>query len=187
MNNKHWQKFYKTNKPLKKPSSFAKFIETFIPAKSILYDLGSGNGRDSVFFAKRNFIVVSVDPNGEPYRKELNLLKHWTINIDTFIEKIYPTKDSIIYSRFFIHAIEKKQTRDLISSIRKGMFFVAELRIKGDEPVLYKDHKRTLWDEDEFKKLFNRREWKPRFWVSRGLAKYKNEDPLVLRVIAKRI
>jgi len=186
MNNKHWEKFYKTKKPIRKPSSFAKFIEPFIHEKSIIYDLGSGNGRDSVFFAKRNFLVVSVDPHGEPYKSESNLI-HWKMDINTFLKQIIPSKPSVIYSRFFIHAIDKKQAIHLISSVKKGMFFVAEFRIKGDEPVLYKDHKRTLWDEDEFKKLFNRKEWKPRFWISRGVAKYKNEDPLVMRVIAKRI
>jgi len=186
MNDKHWKKFYKAKTAIQKPSSFAEFIEPIIPNKAIIYDLGSGNGRDSVFFTKRNILVISVDPNGEPYKSEPNLI-HWKMNINTFVKQVLPSKESIIYSRFFIHAIDKQQTRDLISSVRKGMVFVAEFRIKGDKPVLYKDHRRTMWEEAEFKKLFSRKNWKTKFWVSRGVAKYKDEDPLVLRVLAERI
>lgn len=185
MNNKHWQKFYKTNKPIKKSSPFAKYAAPLFRENSLIYDLGSGNGRDSIFFAKKGFDVISVDPNGEPY-KHMDNLMHMKININTLTKKTKQVKNSIIYSRFFIHAIDKRQTKQLIEWMSSGLF-IAEFRIKGDEPVLYKDHKRTLWDEDEFKKLFNRREWKSRFWVSRGVAKYKNEDPLIMRVIAKRI
>jgi hypothetical protein len=65
---------------------------------------------------------------------------------------------------------------------------MAEFRIKGDKPKLFKDHERNLidgkWLIDELKKngfeiIYSKK--------GRNMAKYKNENPLVGRVIAKRV
>ena len=192
MQNKHWKQFYKTKKAVTKPSTFAQFIQKIAgDEKYLLYDLGSGNGRDSLFFAKKGHTVISVDHNGQPYKVHKNLV-HWQNDIEFFNTKVLPSNHcspklpTVIYSRFFIHSIMKKQTEDLIKGVKSRCYFLAEFRVKGDEPVLYKDHERTYWDVDEILKLFKKKDWNLQYWVGKGFAKYKNEDPLIMRIVAKR-
>lgn len=193
MNNKYWKKFYKAIKCEQEPSNFARSIQEIAgKEKWFLFDLGSGNGRDSVFFAENGHTVISVDPNNKPYKKNENLF-HWKMDIDYFNRKLKKTnmcnKDmtTVFYSRFFIHAINKEQTIELIRSMRPKTYFIAEFRIEGDEPKIYTDHKRTLWNPKEFAELFNNDQWERcTVQTGTGFAKYKDEDPLVMRIIAKR-
>ncbi len=160
----YWKEFYK--KPhISTPTDFAKFVIKRLP-KGTLIDVGSGNGRDTKFFKKNGFDAVGYD---------------------TAFDKTIPNFSAydIVYSRFFLHVIPTKKVRKLISQT-KG-YFVAEARIVGDEPVLYKNHKRyfvrSQWLLNYLSIMGFRITY---FEEGRGLAKYKNEDPLVMRVIAKR-
>ena len=92
----------------------------------------------------------------------------------------------VIYSRFLLHAVSNKEIIKLIKWSKN--YFIAEFRIVGDEPVIYQDHKRNLINlgwlinkllENNFEIL--------KLKVGRGMAKYKNEDPLVARVYARKI
>ena len=191
MNNEHWEKFYKDRKAETLPSQFAiDVIESIYDIvkkeKSTVFDLGSGNGRDSVFFAQKGLNVISVDRNGKPYTG-IKTLMHWEVSIDDFLSLEFNdrhSKGTIFYSRFFIHAIKKSQTERFIKRIKPGGHFIAEFRIKGDEPKIYQDHKRFLWDEKEFLKLFDKKEWEVFHTVGRDFAKYKDENPLVMRIAA---
>ena len=58
----YWNKFYKKKKAPQKSSSFAVFCTKFLKDKNeIIYDLGCGNGRDTVFFLKKNFRCIGFD------------------------------------------------------------------------------------------------------------------------------
>ena len=51
-NKKYWDKFYKKNLT-GRPSKFSEFVFRKIKNESLtIYDLGSGNGRDTIFFKK---------------------------------------------------------------------------------------------------------------------------------------
>ena len=193
MNNKYWKKFYKGKNAEREPSDFAKSIQEIAgKQEKLIFDLGSGNGRDSVFFAEKGHTVISVDPNSAPYKNHDNLM-YWKMTIDYFIKRLKTgntcSKEmpTVLYSRFFIHAINKEQTKQLVNAVRPKTYFIAEFRIEGDEPKIYKDHKRTLWNPKEFAELFNNDEWERcTVQTGRGFAKYKDEDPLVMRIIAKK-
>jgi len=49
INTAHWNKFYKKFKLLK-PSNFSKFIFRKLKKSKIIFDIGCGNGRDTIFF-----------------------------------------------------------------------------------------------------------------------------------------
>lgn len=178
---KHWEKFYAEKKAPTEPSDFAKYCGKAFKRMTIL-DVGSGNGRDSLHLAKKN-IVISVDPTGEPYKKH-KAVSHFKWSVDRFMKTYSADGIDLLYSRFFIHAIPKKQVQNIIEWAPQ--WFVAEFRIKGDEPVLYKNHKRYYWEVSEFLKLFGNG-W--RFILvteGKGYAQYKDENPLVCRIIARR-
>jgi len=120
-------------------------------------------------------------------------MKYWKADVDDFIKDLKDGRicsdklSTVIYSRFFIHAIEKEKTRELIKAIGSKTYFIAEFRIEGDEPKIYKDHDRVFWNPKEFAELFNNDEWERcSVWTGRGFAKYIDEDPLVMRIIAKK-
>lgn len=197
MNNNYWKDFYKDKKADKTPSYFAHYVQSYIlhGDRFVLVDLGSGNGRDSVFFAEHGHSVISIDRNCIPYKGCQNLL-HLNIDIDSFISVLnkksfvppFIRQPIVIYSRFFIHAIHKKQTVNLLNAVNSGMYFVAELRIKGDKPKIYKEHKRTLWDFKDFISMFDPDKWSiDDLMTGHGMAIYKDEDPLVMRIVARRL
>ena len=53
----------------KEPSSFAREVSALLPPGARVLDLGCGEGRDSVFFAARGFVVTGVDASAAGLRK----------------------------------------------------------------------------------------------------------------------
>lgn len=176
----YWKDFYKKEvKDIEKPSSFAlwfiKNAKLFgIDLLKPIYDIGCGNGRDSKYFIKKGFDVISTDVNSEYGLVE---------DVIQFMSR--KLKAGIFYSRFFLHSITDIEILDFINMIPKKSWFVAEYRVIGDKPVIYKNHKRNFIDQDWLLTCLVNREYEIRFsQVRRDLAIYKNENPLIGRVIA---
>ena len=92
-------------------------------------------------------------------------------------------KWDICYSRFLLHSLSNKQIIKLIEWT-KG-YFMAEFRISGDVPKLFKDHKRNFIDMLWLRSLLIKNGFKILFCKkSYNYAKYKNEKPLIGRIIA---
>lgn len=173
MNKTYWKEFYKKDETPHEPSDFAKwFAKEFKPITKVL-ELGAGNGRDTYYLQGQGYDIKGIDQSYE----------------DSLIEKkdikdITGIVGMIVYSRFFIHAITKKECRELLDKIDSG-FFVAEFRVREEDVKVYKDHKRTYWDGLEFEEELTKRGFDVVYnKTSKGWAKYKDEDPLVMRVIA---
>ena len=162
---RNWIEFYKNKKAPTDPSDFALFCIDYINTHTVL-DVGCGNGRDAEFL-----VAKGIDQHSE-YG-----------NFTRFQD--YEIKEDVVYSRFFLHAISDEEIKELIR--KTPNMFMAECRAEGDEPIVYTDHERNFVNpewllktliEEGFKILY--------FKVGRGLAVYKKEDPLCLRVICKR-
>jgi len=175
MENKYWKNFYKKKEITSKPSSFAKWIKELKTSKKI-YDIGCGNGRDSKYFIKKGFDVVSVDLNSD-YGIKKSVIKFVNSKLE----------EGTFYSRFFLHSISNEDILNFIEKIPSGSYFVAEYRVKGDEPVIYKEHKRNFINQEWLLLNLIMNNYRIEYSiVSRGLAKYKKEDPLIGRVIAHK-
>ena len=61
MDKTYWEEFYAQQNAEYEPSLFAQFVAAKIKANSKIIELGCGNGRDSVYFASKNFIIKAVD------------------------------------------------------------------------------------------------------------------------------
>ena len=66
MDKNYWDNYYQSfgdDKNIIKPSSFAQFIlDKYITKKKLnIIELGSGNGRDAIFFAHHNHNVIAID------------------------------------------------------------------------------------------------------------------------------
>ncbi len=183
MENNHWTKFYKEGKqPVTTPSSFAKWFVKNIKLLGVqgfgsLLELGAGSGRDTKLLTKHFSMALGIDENNSiPSLVAKLSLKRALEDIKTF---------DVIYSRFFLHCLTKKQIAELIGHISKETYFVAEFRVKGDEPIIYTDHKRYFVDMDWLLSILINSGFKIKFsQVSRDLAPFKDENPLIGRVVA---
>lgn len=179
---KNWIEFYKKKEAPDGPSSFCLFFLDKKIAGETVADVGCGNGRDTLALAKRYKKVIGIDPNCVEddevgsvkfIKKSLMESKKQLKNID------------IVYSRFFLHSIQNNEIVDLVKTTNK--YFVAEARALGDKPILYPEHKRNYINTDWLLEVLTKNEFEILFFQkSKGLAIYKNEDPLVFRIIAKR-
>ncbi len=183
MNKEYWEKFYRDNKIISEPTEFAKFCLPYIPNNTLLLDIGCGNGRDTYFFAEKDNVIgaYGIDTailNKHNEKVAFGQMSFTELDITCF---------NVVYSRFFLHSITYNEVFDIITKLQPDQLFMAEYRIVGDEPKLYPDHKRHLVDHD---KLFNDLA-SAGFEIlyqatGRDMAKYKTENPLVGRIIAKK-
>ena len=176
MNQQYWEKFYKTFK-VTKYSSFAEFCVKYLKKSEKIIDLGCGNGRDSYFFAKHGFEVVGIDIASRPeYKKNAIFFQNDFMHYDSFLHPVY--------ARFFLHSISDN---DIIQLFQKSRdMLLLEFRDKSDHPVIYK-HLRNHVDGNQIIKSLVENNFDILFYQkSKGLAVFKEEDPLICRVIAKR-
>lgn len=182
-NQKYWEERYKPNKLPISPSSFVDWVASKIDItfKRVI-DFGCGNGRDTYGLASKGAYVLGIDyaiKNDEAPRAAFDKCDFKDM------VKTFDCNFEIVYSRFFLHSISNEEIADLIKWTK--FYFVAETRVEGDKPVLFTDHERNFVNEKFLIKTLEDNGFEIiKHKVGRGLAKYKNEDPLILRIIAKR-
>jgi len=173
MENEHWKDFYKKNIAPSYPTTFARFCLDVLPYRSKIIDVGCGNYRDTNYFIENGFNATGID-------LAINDLSYSELNNDF----------DVIYSRFFLHALPKDELIDFIkwsaNSSQDEVLFMAECRSIGDKPVLFTDHDRSLVNGTDLMYLLQSVGFDIVYYQkATGLAKYKSEDPLVIRIIAK--
>lgn len=189
MNENYWPQFYKKDEAPHKPSAFALHSLRFIPLEAKIVDLGCGNGRDTYIFAqarsaKNKEGVTGIDTNTKPANGHGAAFvqgSYKEVNFDNF---------DVIYSRFFLHTITQEEVGDLIQRCAnsKASYFMAEARSEGDVPKVYADHERNFINGQELLMTLHNNGYDILYYEKGyGLAPYKSEDPLIVRVIAKKI
>jgi tellurite methyltransferase len=118
--NMYWEEFYKAVAVTDEPSSFAIFCERFIDksGNNFLLDIGCGNARDTRFF-----YGLGLDASGIDYCETaigLNKLKYpeqkFTVCDVLGIEELsFERAPRYIYTRFFLHAIDKISATTFLS------------------------------------------------------------------------
>ena len=176
MNSNYWENFYKEFKE-ETPSDF---VKTLWLRDKFIVELGCGNGRDSYYLGKNNH-VMAIDSAVK--NKDTHSVRFFKMSAGDFINKNY--QPDVVYCRFFLHSIDEKE-EDRILDYSKGKELYIEVRADGDTPKVYKDHSRRYAQPDKLlKKLIDRGFRDIKLNYGRGMAKYKGEDPLVIRIYAK--
>lgn len=196
----YWNTEYKNSNIPFYPSQFAAFVasELYSNEDSII-DIGCGNGRDSAFFADLGMEVIGIDGSKSaitsnnkiltPSRKKLTFLEI-DFNISEH-RKIQFPKSAIVYSRFFIHAIDDEAEAIFFNFLNKNMtsksraFF--EFRTDQDQDLqkVAKDHFRRFINVEKFCKKLELNGFRIQYEVNGfGFAKYKDEDAHVCRIVA---
>ena len=143
----YWNNYYVSNNEKKKESNFAKFIKKKILKKNdILLDVASGDGRDTFFFSKFAKYVYGIDKSNAVIK--LNNLKIKKLKVKNIKFKHLSSEQikyfkkkniSLIYARFFIHAInekvEDKFLKDISKYFKKNIKIVLEFRTTKDNLI----------------------------------------------------
>lgn len=203
---RYWDTFYKSqaDRVSREPSPFAEWVAEREPGRGGLIDIGSGTGRDSLWFSSQGFTTLGCDysqaavlyASRQARRRglsaefeQLNLydLRHVVVKGARFARE---RATDIVYARFLVHAMED-YGRQLLWTLSRS----ALRRTKGR---LYLEF-RTEATEHEFGEHF-RQFVQPAVVVAEleghgftiehsenrhGLAVHKSEDPRVCRIIAK--
>lgn len=207
MDKDYWEKYYSDIGPTEQPSDFARFCATkYNESFGRLYDIGCGNGRDSLFFSSCSIPCTGVDQC--QIATEKNKQRKEQLGLDSiFIQSDFSAcdYDSLssgpysIYSRFTLHAINYEEEARLFLHLNSGrdlkcIFIEARslrdgLYGQGDNIGLHEfmtSHYRRFIDpavlratlEVNFDVVF--------FEEAQGFAKTETEDPCLIRLIAKR-
>lgn len=201
---KFWKKFYKVKKPPLKNSNFSEFCFKYLKNyEGNIYDLGCGNGRDTKFFLKNKLncygidqIKIIINKNKKKYIRYKNnfLNKNFSkLNFDKLSNKRYS-----IYSRFSLHSINDLEEKEFIKNLSKSKkldLIMIETRTIYDDFYglgkkisnleYFSDHYRRFIDPSKIKKKFNKKFKIIYFKLGKNLAKFKKENPKVLRMVIK--
>lgn len=203
----YWDQHYENFIKLTFPSQFAAFCLNEMPHNRTIIDCGCGNGRDSFFFEKYGKTVIGLDASSaaiefcESHATE-SKAQRVMFQIANFedkdslreIKKALSQRDEnfIIYSRFFLHAINDKSEDNFldfcknIGSTGDGVYL--EFRTVDDKSNLKvePEHYRRFIDIETLKvKILTRGFAIEYFAEGLGFAKYKTEDANVARLILR--
>jgi len=202
----YWNDVYERDLIIKDPSPFAQAVlsDMLIRGGDIL-ELGCGNGRDSVFFAKNGLRVTAIDASDSivSFLKTKKFLDNITFICDDFVKckTVYRVMYDSIYSRFTLHAINEKQETEVFENVKfalkkGGRFYIEARSINddlyglgrkvGENAFIYEGHYRRFIDLS----VLNEKLKYMGFHVvssmeDRGFSITDTQDPVLVRVIVE--
>jgi len=206
MDKEYWENYYIKHRTPGQPSPFAEEIIEYLKPGTTLLELGCGNGRDTVFFSNNNIHVTGIDQTVDQidYLNKNFANENLKFICDDFtkVTKLNGLFHSI-YSRFTFHAISEKQEDRVLHWIKDnlktdGLFF---LEVRSVDDILFNEgvevvneknakitsHYRRFSDFNIIKQKLISLGFSIIFSVEdKNLARYKNENPIVIRIIAKK-
>ena len=184
----YWSAFYTARSHANRPSPFAQWVVAKVPSIPSLsrplkvLDCGSGNGRDTYFLADSLGQALGVDASFRPQETEKATFQEGnfvTWNKDGF---------DVIYSRFSYHSITDEMQQRFWNSLPSGSWLFLETRSSIDRDCEREHgdgHYRNFTDASKILSDANKFATKVFLQIGRGMAKYRGEDPMVLRLICR--
>ena len=206
----YWDHFYAEAHPdLREPSQFARFCIGRITPRSTLFELGCGNGRDALFFARNGMAVTACDQSSTAI-EELSVVASetdgWVVQPRFLRSRFEDLPDlgpvDVVYSRFTLHAISS----DIASGALRwswrnlrddGTLFAEARTVNGDlygvgEPAgrdayIQDGHFRRFIRANELADELSRIGFRiDQLVEGTGLAVHGTDDPMVVRIVASR-
>lgn len=209
MDNKWWDNYYLSNKSPLVPSSFAVYILNKLPSNTKrIIELGSGNGRDSLFFFNNGLSVIGLDASSEII--ENNKKKYNNSHLNFFVHDFTKRPEfitdpvDVIYSRFSFHSINHEKSLNTLKwsydILQDGGIMCIETRSTNDplcsqgtivsvgENSYNTTHYRRFTTIDLLKKdIINTGFVILEIYEDFSSSWYKDDHAVVIRVIAKKI
>ena len=200
----YWDEYYKKDYAPSFPSPFAEYVASKLSTKQNILEIGCGNGRDSKYFSSKGHHITGLDRSAEAIELCKNLYSsdepiEFFYGTITDIAKTNKKKFDLIYSRFVIHAMSLNEELEMLKISYKllkknGQLFI-ECRSTND-PLSQKGeilshtervfgHYRRFIILDEFVQRLVQVGFEVVEAIENiGLAKFGEEDPMVIRVKA---
>lgn len=202
----YWNHYYKNKLAENEPSLFAKFVGERVDKGKELLELGCGNGRDSKYFANLGLCVTAIDGSNIAIKElqQSTETKNARFYCDDFVTAItiYSKQYDYIYSRFSLHAITEMQETELFKNVYNaiktdGYFFIETRSVKDDiygkgieyekNTFFYNGHLRRFVEKDEIILKLQKIGFEIDYAEeNRNFAPYGEENPIILRVIARK-
>lgn len=200
----YWEEYYRANPHPFNPSAFAMEMAKRLVDPGLLIELGCGNGRDAVFLSRElKGPVVAIDQcSEETVRLNAEHGNERLQFVGADFSQYEPTQaPRYVYSRWTMHAVDEEaedRTLDWVSrTLCSGGEFMVEARSTKDDlhgkgeslggHAFFTDHYRRFMDPEQFaQKLRDRGLVITGLVESRGLAVHKEDDPVIVRVLARK-
>lgn len=202
----YWNSYYQSSVAPLEPSSFAEHVLGLLPSSRLdILEVGCGNGRDAVFFARSGHRVTALD------RSEGAITYCIHKHVDSGIEFVAGRVNSltkernpafdVVYSRFCLHAMTPPEEEEFITCSYEllnsaGQLFIEcrsindPLARKGEvlSPTerIHGHYRRFIIPDEINAKLAHAGFVVTSRIESNGLAKYGDDDPVVLRLVARK-
>lgn len=205
----YWNQYYNDNPtmPLGNESKFARDMLSYMSDGTSLIEFGCGNGRDSLFFASKGLDVTGIDVSGNAVDmlNKVNTFPNASFLCEDFTGEsvVFKVQHDYCYSRFTLHAITEMQEQYALRNAKDtlkvgGIFFVEARSINDDiyglgecvgkNAYIYNNHFRRFIDKEELVakmeemgfQILSEQE-------RRGFAPYGDQDPVLIRIVAKKL
>lgn len=206
MDYKYWNNYYRQKLAPDEPSKFAQDMMEYLEKDKKLIELGCGNGRDAIFFSGNRINVIAIDQSESSINDLNNKVYNDNIKFisDDFIKTniLQESEFDYVYSRFTMHSISEEQEDILLSRVnntlkKEGLFFIEVRSIKDDiyglgkkigrNTYIYNEHTRRFIVMEELVKKLELIGFNIVFAnESNDYAIYKDQNPVVIRIIAKK-
>ena len=201
----HWNDYYSKALAPTNPSPFGIAIADQLDRKSAILEVGCGNGRDAAYFAGLGHMVTAIDVAPAAIKQCRRLHSNLpAVFIEASLAAIasdYVSSFDVVYSRFALHAMTLDEERDLLTSAAQvlvdgGLLFI-ECRSLKDPMARMGEvispterihgHYRRFIDLDELLGRVESCGFSTLDSVeSAGLAIHGDEDPVVIRLTARK-
>jgi adenylylsulfate kinase-like enzyme len=200
----HWAQVYRDYKP-QPPSSFAMACSRRLHAQMSLLELGCGTGRDAIFFAQHGLRVTALDRSDaaiESCRSGLIGTSAEFLCLDAASAgSLLPRRFDVVYSRFSLHAMTREEERGALQAshdlLSAGGLLCIECRSINDALARQGEViSPTERISGHYRRFIVRHELIEQLDMlgfdiidqveSQGLAIHGDEDPVVIRVVAKK-
>lgn len=207
MDQQYWENYYRSQSPSDQPSDFAQFCQRRYASEwGRMVDVGCGNGRDTLFFAMRSVPCLGVDQcSGAIAKNQAKadaLALAASFKQDDFcgceFDRLANGPHSV-YSRFTLHAINRVEEQRFMSNVLRAQslqYLLIEARTirdalygQGTEVGTHEfvtTHYRRFIDPEELRRQLESDFQIEYFEEAQGFARVGDDDPCLVRVIARR-
>ena len=201
----YWNEYYRQKLAEDQPSLFAQYVFKSLYEGESLIDLGSGNGRDALYFCRNGICVTAMDQSetgismiSEAEPKNIRSICGDITKASSYLDSEYDNA----YSRFVIHALTEEQQRDFIKDVRQilkqnGRFWIEVRSVldtlfgkgepAGRNAYIHDGHFRRFIVLGELVKELEANGFEVLSADEKaGFAPYRGDDPPVIRVMARK-
>tara|TARA_R100000005_G_C4992345_1_gene199570 strand:- start:1907 stop:2476 length:570 start_codon:yes stop_codon:yes gene_type:complete len=180
--NDYWTSYYKNKKTINVPSYFCDFvIKNYNLKDKKVVEFCCGNGRDTYTLSNHCSSIVGVDFATKP--KDNGNCSFIQADIDSFLNSNSSDNFDTSYCRFGIHSISE-ELEDKILDFSKEIYF--EFRSDLDNSFKPDHYRRTINGNYFINKVIKKGYKILFFQESIDLAPFGDQNPIIIRIIAKK-